>query len=390
MRRIIAAVTAVILLFTACFALYYIKSSNGIGKTVTAVEKTFEKSAETEGFIVKNEKVIDLSGGEFARFYFKSGDKVSGGAKVASLYNSESDGALISEIEKIDERIKNLGSDYVNLTANDVLKVENYIDSDLDKIQSVMESGNAASETLLKDRLTALFNIKHTNSAPENDDEAALKREKQALEAKLSSAKSDILSPMGGIFSEKADGFEGLMTEEKARAVTVSEVGSLLSEKEKDVKRAAKIIDNYKWFIVCCVPEKTVSGKNEGDKVKLEMPAGEVISGVIEHISEPEDGKCALTVSSDRDFSSLADARKVKIKIIFESYKGFVIPTKAFHIYNGEYGVFVRKNSKKIFKKTEVIYSDDEYSVVSKSSETELKLYDAVITDGDLSEYYDS
>ena len=82
--------------------------------------------------------------------------------------------------------------------------------------------------------------------------------------------------------------------------------------------------------------------------------------------------------------------RYFKIKIIFESYKGFVIPTKAFHIYNGEYGVFVRKNSKKIFKKTEVIYSDDEYSVVSKSSETELKLYDAVITDGDLSEYYDS
>lgn len=390
MRRIIAFITAVILLFTAGFAVYYIKNSSGVGKTVAAVEKTYEKSAETEGFIVKNERVIDLSGGEFARFYFKNGDKVSGGAKVASLYNSESDGALISEIEKIDERIKNLGSDYVNLTANDVLKVENYIDSDIDKIQSVMQSGNAASESLLKDRLTALFNIKHTNSAPENDDEAALMREKQALESKLSSAKSDVLSPMGGIFSEKADGFEGVMTEEKARTVTVSEAEALLSEKGAETDRAVKIIDNYKWFIVCTVPEKAVSGKNEGDKVKIEMPAGEVIPGTIEHISEPESSKCAVTLSSDREFSSLADARRVKMKITFESYTGFVIPLRAFHIYNGEYGVFVKKNSKKVFKKTDVIYSDGEYGVVSKSSGTELKLYDAVITDGDLSEYYDS
>ena len=232
MRRVIAILLVIILLFTAGFAVHYIKNS-GAGKTVTAVETTYEKSAETEGFILKNEKVIDLSGGEFARFYYKNGDKVSGNSKIVSLYNSESDGALIAEIEKIDERIKSLGSDYVNLTANDVLKVENYIDSDIDKMADVMAKGEAAEETLLRDRLTALFNIKHTNSAPENDDEEALNREKQALEGKLSSAKNDVFAPMGGIFSEKADGFEGAVTLDEAMNITPSGVDSLLAKKEK-------------------------------------------------------------------------------------------------------------------------------------------------------------
>ncbi len=387
MRRVIAILLVIILLFTAGFAVHYIKNS-GAGKTVTAVETTYEKSAETEGFILKNEKVIDLSGGEFARFYYKNGDKVSGNSKIVSLYNSESDGALIAEIEKIDERIKSLGSDYVNLTANDVLKVENYIDSDIDKMADVMAKGEAAEETLLRDRLTALFNIKHTNSAPENDDEEALNREKQALEGKLSSAKNDVFAPMGGIFSEKADGFEGAVTLDEAMNITPSGVDSLLAEKEKESGKAVKIIDNYKWYIIAKVPEKTVSGKEKGANVKIGMPDGE-ITGTLEYLSAGENGYVALLISTDRDSSSLSDARKVKIKLIFDRYSGFVIPTKAFHIYDGEYGVFVKKNSKKIFKKTEVIYSDDEYSVVSRSDGTELKLYDSVITDGDLSEYYD-
>ena len=347
MRRVIAILLVIILLFTAGFAVHYIKNS-GAGKTVTAVETTYEKSAETEGFILKNEKVIDLSGGEFARFYYKNGDKVSGNSKIVSLYNSESDGALIAEIEKIDERIKSLGSDYVNLTANDVLKVENYIDSDIDKMADVMAKGEAAEETLLRDRLTALFNIKHTNSAPENDDEEALNREKQALEGKLSSAKNDVFAPMGGIFSEKADGFEGAVTLDEAMNITPSGVDSLLAEKEKETGKAVKIIDNYKWYIIAKVPEKTVSGKEKGAKVKIGMPDGE-ITGTLEYLSATENGYVALLISTDRDSSSLSDARKVKIKLIFDRYSGFVIPTKAFTTANTAYSL--RKIQKRYLKR---------------------------------------
>lgn len=389
MKRIIAAVLCFILFFTVIFASVYIKRTLGAGKTVTAVVKDFEKSAETEAYVVKNETEIDLSGGSFSRFYYKNGERVSGGAKVISIYNSESDGALISEIEKLDERIKQLGSDYVNLTANDVIKVENYIDADIDKLQDVMLSGDAAEQTLLKDRLTALFNIKHTNEAPANDDKDALNAEKALLEAKLSTAKNDITAPVGGIFCDKTDGYEGLVSEEKAKSMTVSEFDEMMKAEPGENKNACKIIDNYKWYVVCKVKSSVVNEKKTGDVVSMITEDGEKLKAIIEYISDEEGAYRVVTLSSDRDYALLQDARKIKVKIIFDSFTGFVLPSKAFHAYEGEYGVFVKKNSKKIFKATDVLYSDDEYTVVGKSDKTELKLYDTVITDGDFSEYYD-
>lgn len=388
MKRIIAISLSVILLFTVIFAAVYVKRTLGAGKTVTAVVKAFEKSIETEAYIVKDEAMIDLSAGEFTRFYYKNGERVAGGAKLVSLYNTESDGALISEIEKIDERIKNLGSDYVSLTANDVLKVENYIDSDIDMLEGVMARGDAAGQTLIRDRLTALFNIKHTNDVPENDDKEALNAEKAELERKLSSDKNDISSPCGGIFAEKQDGYEGYISIEEARSITLPELEALM-EREPDIKgNYCKVIDNYRWYLVCKVRSALVAEKGVGSSVKLIMPDGEELKAVIEHISEEEGAYKALTLSSDRDYSQLQDARVVKVKIVFDNFTGFVLPTRAFHVYDGKYGVFIKKNSKKIFKATEILYSDDEYTVAAKSDKTELKLYDTVITDGDLSEYY--
>lgn len=388
-RKVIVCILCVIALLTAVLAGYYIKYGSGKNGTVTAVVKTFEKSDETEGYIVKNERVINLDGGNFARYYFKNGEKVAAGSKIVSLYNNEEDGALIAEIEKIDERIKNLDGEYVNLTANDVIKVENYIDEDIDRLEKTYLKGDAASAALIKDRLVALFNIKHSNQAPAEDDKKALEQEKTALETKLSSAKNDILSPTAGIFSDKTDGFENILTFDNILNITREKFDEILKEKGTENSRACKIIDNYKWYIVCKVKSAVLSDKNTGDTVSVIMSDGETLNGKIEHIVPCEGAESIVVLSSDREYSGLSDVRKTEIKIVFDSYTGFVLPTKAFHFYDGEYGVFVKQNSRTVFKKTEVIYSDDEYTVVSKGGKTELKLYDTVITDGDLDEYYD-
>lgn len=385
--KAIICVLCVIALITAVFTGYYINTDKK--GTVTAVVKNFERISETEGFIVKNEQVINLDSGNFARYYFKNGDKVASGAKLVSLYNSEADGALIAEIEKIDERIKNLDGEYVNLTANDVIKVENYIDEDIDKLEKTYLEGDAASAELIKDRLVALFNIKHSNEAPAEDDKKALEQEKYALESKLSSAKNDILSPSAGIFSDKTDGLENVLTIDDLSNITEQEFDKILSENGHDNSRSCKIIDNYKWYIVCKVKSNVISDKSAGSFVSVKMLDGETVKAKIENIFPGEKNQSLIVLSSDREYSGLPDARKVKVKIIFDSYSGFVLPTKAFHFYEGEYGVFVKQNSKTVFKKTKVIYSDDEYTVVAKSADTELKLYDTVITDGDLDEYYD-
>lgn len=387
-RKTITVFICLILLITVGVGIYYAVSSKKNGQTVTAVVKDFVRFSDAEGYVIKNETTVDLSGGSFMRFYYKNGERVAGNAKIASIYSTETDGTLINEIETLDSKIKNMSNEYVNLTANDVLKVEKYIDEDIDKIQTVMLTGDAAQCALISDRLYALFNIKHTNQSPKEEDKEALLAEKTALENKLSSDKRDVFAPCGGIFAEKTDGFEGLADVSLALGMTVEQFDELSEKKAQSAERQCKIVDNYKWYIACKVKETEVFGKKASDSVKIEMPDGQTLKGRVEYVSAPEDGYCVVTVSTDREYASLADIRKIKVRLIFDSYQGFVVPARALHVYNGEYGVFVKKSSKTAFKKAEVLYSDDEYAVISPLGDTELKLYDAVITDGDLSEYY--
>ncbi len=387
-KKTITAVICLILLVTVGFGIYYAVVSTKNGQTVTAVVKDFVRFADAEGYVIKNEATVDLSGGSFMRFYYKNGERVAGNAKIASIYNTEADGTLINEIETLDTKIKNLGNEYVNLTANDVLKVEKYIDEDIDKIQTVMLTGNATQCSLVADRLYALLNIKHTNQSPKEEDKNALIAEKTELENKLSADKRDVFAPRAGIFAEKTDGHEGLADSSVALGMTVAQFDELAGKKTDSTERKCKIVDNYKWYIACKVPEASVADKKTSDSVKIEMPDGQILKGQVEYVSAAESGHCIVTVSTDREYASFADIRCIKVRLIFDNYTGYVVPARALHVYNGEYGVFVKKNSKTAFKKAEVLYSDDEYAVISPSGDTELELYDAVITDGDLSEYY--
>lgn len=357
-------------------------------KNVIVTVKTVSESFETTGYLVKNETVIDLSGGAFVRFYVDEGERISARSNIASVYDSESDGNILSEIYTIDEKIKSLRDEYVSLTRNDVVKIETYIDSDIDSLQSQNYNGNLSESLLIGGRLNTLFNIKHSGKAGGDDEEKALMKERAALEARLSSAKYDIKADDSGIFVGKTDGYEGIVDFSRAKEISVSEFDALTNQKQEENTKQCKIVDNYSWLIMCKVPSDYMVKANVGKKVKMITDSGEDISGRIEYISVPEDGECVLTLSSDRDFSGIGRERFVELKIVFSEYSGYVIPSKAFHLYENKYGVFVERGNSLVFKETEVIYSDEEYAVVNPGGRTEVKLYDNVLIEGDLSEFY--
>ncbi len=378
-----------IVLVTVIFAGSYLYLNIESDKSVVITVQTLTDSAETTGYIVKNEAVIDLSGGSFVRFYAEDGEKVSGRSYIASVYDNESDGNLLAEIEAINDKIKNLSDEYINLTMNDILKIESYIDRDVDAYFSAVYSGDMAQADLIKGRLTTLFNIKHSGKSSNDVTEAELVKERKALEAKLSSAKYDIASPMGGILTKDTDGLEGLVDFERATSISVGEFDELMKTERETDKNKCKIVDNYKWLLMCKVSSDYAAVSSVGRTVEITTDKGEEITGKIEYISNPEEGECIMTLSSDRDFFNIGSSRFMDVTLVFNKYKGFVIPTKAFHMYNNEYGVFVESGNRLTFKRAEVIYSDDEYTVVNPSGKTALKLYDNVLVEGDLSEFYD-
>ncbi|MDO5478089.1 MAG: HlyD family efflux transporter periplasmic adaptor subunit [Clostridia bacterium] len=389
MKRKVFLSVIIMILVTAIFAGTYLYVNLGSDKYVTVTVQTMADSETVTGYIVKNEEVIDLSGGKFVRFYCEDGDKVSAKSYVASVYNSEEDGNILSEIDAIDEKLENLSDEYVSLTMNDVLKIESYIDSDIDKYFDAVYSGDASEAALTTGRLTTLFNIKHSGKSSNENAERELLRERNALEAKLSSAKSDITTPMGGIFVSKTDGFEGIVDFEKAKEITVGEFDEVMKLKASETQSECKVVDNYRWLFMCKISSDYATLTGISGKVEIITDMGENISGTVEYISQPEEGECIITISSDRDFSGIGKSRKTEATLTFNEYTGYVIPTEAFHLYENKYVVFVESGNWLKFKATEVLYSDDEYTVVNPSGKTELKLYDNVLVEGDLSDLYD-
>ncbi len=388
MRNKIALSVILIGLGTLIFLLTYAFLNLGDRKNVIVTVQTVSESFETGGYIVKDEKVIDLSGGTFVRFYAKEGDRVSGGSLVASVYDKETDGNILSEIYAIDEKLKNLKDEYVSLTRNDVVKIESYIDEDIDSLAKANYEGNLSESCLLGSRLNTLFGIKHSGKSNDKAEEKELIKERTALEAKLSSAKYDIRATDSGIFASGTDGYEGVVDFEKASGITVLEFDELISKGTLNNLKQCKIVDNYSWQIMCKIPSDYMVKAAVGKSVKMITEAGEEIKGQIKYISSPHEGFCIVTISSDRDFTGIGSARFMNVKIVFSEYSGYVIPSKAFHLYENKYGVFVDKGNSLVFKETEVIYSDEEYSVVNPNGKTELKLYDNVLIEGDLSEFY--
>lgn len=387
-KKVFIAVSSIIFL-TILLAGRYVYDVIYGAKTIIATVKTIENSEETTAYIVKNETVISLSDSSFYRLYLREGDKVSSNEKIASLYSSEDDGLLILEIENIEEKIENLSSEYMDYTSNDIVKVENYIDQTIDSLSEPFYEGKLSESSILKGRLDTLFNLKYKSSNSAKEEKEALIKKKTELEANLSRGRKDVYSPVAGIFSEKTDGLEAHLSFDEAMKLTVDEFDKVIEKKGEESDRNCKIVDNSLWYISAKISASSVVGREIGDRVKIVFPEKKKIEGKIEYISEPSDDFCVITISSDRFYENLGSERKTVVKIIFETHEGFVIPNSALHFYDGDYGVFVMKHDKTYFKKAQVIYSDNKYSVIKEGEGTELKLYDKVVTDGDLSQYYD-
>ena len=169
----------------------------------------------------------------------------------------------------------------------------------------------------------------------------------------------------------------------------MSEFDSLMQKEISVSKNKCKIVDNYNWLLMCTVPEEL---KTEvGNKVKIATDYGKNISGDVVYISASDNGRRVVTISSDEDFSDIESERKINVTITFNEYKGYIIPVEAVHIYQNEEGVFIKNENKIEFRKAERIadYEGSEYVVINPSGNTELKTYDVVVVEGDLSEFYD-
>ena len=117
-------IIAVVLLIIACVGIY----NNFFGniETYTVVSGYVEKSSDTQGYLIKEEKVASSSSSDVAIPVIDQGKKAAKN-EIIAIYKDESYTKYLQEIENMDKEIQTLIKDLPSTYSSDIKDIDNQI-----------------------------------------------------------------------------------------------------------------------------------------------------------------------------------------------------------------------------------------------------------------------
>jgi putative membrane fusion protein len=388
----IILVVALILVyvFYECYSVTHIEL-----QTQTAVPTTIYETIDTTALIVRDERIVSNSTSGVTVACFSTGDKINVGGNVAVTFSSSEMAtnyskysALQSEIEyyeNIESQTVGQASNVESINDEIYDNIDEYIRAsnalDCDKIDEV---GSQINDNLLRRQMIIGEDVDLTTTIQE------LRNEAQQYAASTTPS-SYITTDTSGVFSTYTDGFEQLVDYSTATEMTVDDVKSALQKVETandTSSNLGKLVTSYNWYLECVVPAEQVKGLENGDKLKVALKDNDenvlttkIVSGADTSVGADE---TVLVLECNELNESVINLRSEDIQIRINTYTGIKVPTSALHVVDDEKGVYALISSQVKFRPAEVIYSEDDYVLLSYDAEnTEgIRLYDKIITQG--------
>ena len=361
-------------------------------KTEIAINRDMQSVIETEAFIVRDEVYIttDNSGGTVVSIA-EDGKRVSSGDNVAVVFpNSKSATSYvrINELEKEIEYYSQL-KNRVGIGTNAPSSYSKLIDD------ACINFITASRETIGSDFDEALTDLRDAITARQLavGTELSVDAKLAELQAELIATNSGtveyktISAPNSGYYIGSVDGYEKTVDFSKVTSLNCKDIESLLKAKKQKTPAnvMGKLVDEFDWYFVCTVPYNE-SGKIEvGKSVKVNVPNTAVgtINCTVMHKGDKEDDKVAVVIKCNLMNRNIANLRIHDIEIIVDDYVGIKINNDAIREVDGEKGVYVQRGNIIQFRKINIIYSAEDYSVVESVADSAyLQQYDSVITQG--------
>ena len=385
------------------FLLFYIVCQVVIssrGRSVTteiALADSAVKSVSAEMFIVRDEKIITASGNNIV-------SAVSDGARVSAydtVAYSFSDPTAAGNIVRMAE-VRNLLNYYSGLinkssvVVNDTTAYDNRIIGDIYDFAAMVSSGNFTSLSDEKNDLRDAITSKQTATGVKLDLSgtiSALQSEYSALQSSASSY-TEIKSGGSGYYISGTDGYENVLNYKDVDEWTIGDVEAALSaEPVINPGGVGRIVHGYYWYLACVTDTNRINGLREGNRRMISIPDSSIadFSAQVYSIrSDHSSGKSLIIfrcILMNEDFASL---RRESAKINIETFEGYRVDNKAIRVNeDNETGVYVLAGSVMNFKKVEIVYSTDDYSIVINpflndvtQKHDYLNLYDEYIIDG--------
>ncbi len=412
-KRILIAVLSIL---AVVYVVYLLVSSNfDMYPTENAVQVTVNDTIHSNGFIIRDETVIENSSRGVLSYSLSDGEAVKSSGEIAKIYSTDSDAAAQSKADILEEKVNSL-KNLQNVNAGNTTGIDTINNDINNSIVSFYNLVNNNDITKIGSNINSLITSINRQQVftgkADNFDAEIAELESQISTLRNTSGKSigTISAPKAGYFSAHCDGYENSI---KFTDIDKIKLNDLENVKSSDISSsvAGKVVNDVEWYIACKVTADEATELNlwDGDATVLFSNASsETIPASVERVyQETKDSDGLLILKCNYMNSELIDTRNEPIEIGLGTYSGLRISKKAIHDdivtktttdENGNkhteekkvQGVYVLYGSEMNFKQISILYAEDDYVICDPNPDSDvlfngetISLYDKVIVEGE-------
>lgn len=357
----------------AVFMLVYLLSSilfeDGVSHTLENAMYCEVGDGETvSGFVVRDEKVL-VSTAPIVVCELTEGERVGSGQAVATGYTN--DGARQSReqlfsLQNQREQLS-LASRETDGKNSDILDsqiadlIVNVASQAKEQRLDAMRTYIAELEPLVLRRCVSGDDAKEIQSRINRIDERITQ-----LTTQSATGAATITVAQSGYFSQRADGYETILTSERIMTMSAQELRGMKDRKVYVSDDAiGRLVTGQKWYFIAEVPAERAAECRVGESLSVSF-AAEGLQNLKMRIerADEDDGKCILVLSCKDHMQRVTALRAQTAEIIFDTMEGLRIPKRALYYVDGLTGVYVLEAGRAEWKTVDKLLQYGEYYLV--------------------------
>lgn len=316
-------------------------------RTETAMYGEVSDVLQAQGFILRNETLIDESYSGVLSYRVADGSRVSRGGVIADIFSNESDAASQRELDQLDQEIENLQS--LSQTANFYVAnpsmLGDQIYSALEGISQLVNENDFSGLNTQKGELQNALIRRQLITGEESAEDysqriSQLQSQRDTLASQTGSATGSILAPEAGYFISTVDGLENVMDISQVESITVAQAEELLEQQPSSTDAVGKICQDFNWYAVCVFDEDDMVRFEGVEDVYLDIPFAsteQIPAKVLARNSDGESGKTAVVFQCSTMDADIAAVRNEAIQVTVNTYSGVLVNERAIRFADVEY-----------------------------------------------------
>ena len=316
-------------------------------RTETAMYGEVSDVLQAQGFILRNETVLDESYSGVLSYRVADGSRVSRGGVIADIFSNESDAASQRELDQLDQEIENLQS--LSQTANFYVAnpsmLGDQIYSALEGISQLVNENDFSGLNTQKGELQNALIRRQLITGEESAEDysqriSQLQSQRDTLASQTGSATGSILAPEAGYFISTVDGLENVMDISQVESITVAQAEELLEQQPSSTDAVGKICQDFNWYAVCVFDEDDMVRFEGVEDVYLDIPFAsteQIPAKVLARNSDGESGKTAVVFQCSTMDADIAAVRNEAIQVTVNTYSGVLVNERAIRFADVEY-----------------------------------------------------